>query len=142
VFAFILAITEVNMYLAYKYFVWKTTTTISFLRFRCKLAKALIYNEYMSLDEEDDVTPRKSKRQRRQQDHVKQTVPNHARYFDEKKWVIGSSDRYQKYTCKAHGCKKLIRTYCRCSPGVWLCEDHFVQHRIEVSTVPESPQPN
>ncbi len=84
VFAFILAITEVNMYLAYKYFVWKTTTTILFLRFRRKLAKALIYNEYISLDEEEDVTPRKSKRQRRQQDHVKQTAPNHARYFDGK----------------------------------------------------------
>jgi hypothetical protein len=38
----------------------------------------------MSLDEEDDVTPRKSERQRRQQDHIKQTAPNHARYFDEK----------------------------------------------------------
>jgi hypothetical protein len=76
VFAFVtLAITEqVNMYLAYKYFVWKTTTTISFLRFRRKLAKALIYNEYMSLDKEDDVTPGKSKRQRRQQDHIKQTA--------------------------------------------------------------------
>jgi hypothetical protein len=64
VFAFILAVTEVNTYLAYKYFVWKTTTTILFLRFCHKLAKGLIYNEYMSLDEEDeDVTPRKSKRQ-------------------------------------------------------------------------------
>jgi hypothetical protein len=72
VFAFILAITEVNMYLAYKYFIWKTRTTISFLRFCRKLAtKALIYNEYMSLDdEEDDVTPSKSKRQRRKQDHI------------------------------------------------------------------------
>jgi hypothetical protein len=84
VFAFILAITEVNMYLAYKYFIWNTTTTILFLRFSRKLAKALIYNEYMSLDEEDDVTPRKSKRQRRQQDHIKQTAPNHACYNDEK----------------------------------------------------------
>jgi hypothetical protein len=63
VFAFILAITEVNMYLAYnKYFVCKTITDISFLQFRRKLAKALIYNEYMALDEEDDVTPRKRKR--------------------------------------------------------------------------------
>jgi hypothetical protein len=85
VFAFILAITEVNMYLAYKYFVWKTTTTILFLSFRRKLAKALIYNEYMSLDEEDDVTPRKSKRQMRQHDGIKQTVPNYVRCFDEKK---------------------------------------------------------
>jgi hypothetical protein len=73
------------MYLAYKYFVWKTrTTAISFLRFRQKPAKALIYNEYMSLDEEEDVTPRKSKRQQQQQDHIKQTAPNHARYFDGK----------------------------------------------------------
>jgi hypothetical protein len=38
----------------------------------------------MSLDEEDDVIPRKSKSQRRQQDHLKQTAPNHASYFDEK----------------------------------------------------------
>jgi hypothetical protein len=38
----------------------------------------------MSLDEEDYVTPRKSKRQRRQQDHIKQTAPNHACYNDEK----------------------------------------------------------
>jgi hypothetical protein len=58
VFALILAITEVNMYLAYKYFVWKTTTMISFLRFRRKLAKALIYNEYMSLDEKTKETTR------------------------------------------------------------------------------------
>jgi hypothetical protein len=73
------------MYLAYKYYlVWKTTTTISFLPFCRKLAKALIYNEYMSLDEEDDVTLRKSKRQRRQQDHIKQTAPNHTSYFDGK----------------------------------------------------------
>jgi hypothetical protein len=84
VFASILAITDVNMYLPYKYFVWKTTTTISLLRFCCKLAKALIYNAYMSLDEEDDVTPMKSKRQWRQQDHIKQTASNHAHYYDGK----------------------------------------------------------
>jgi hypothetical protein len=128
VFAFILAITDVNICLAFKYFVWKTTPTISFLQFQQKLAKALICNEYISLDEEDDVTPRKSKRQkskrqRRQQDHIKQTAPNHVLSP-----VIDT--------------KSILVTYCKCSPGVWLCEDHFVQHRIEVQTVPESPQPN
>jgi hypothetical protein len=42
----------------------------------------------MSFDEEDDVTPRNSKRQRRQQDHIKKTAPNHACYFDGKKLAL------------------------------------------------------
>ena len=48
VFAFILAITEVNTYLAWVYFKGEK---LEFIAFRKLLAKALIYNRFVTSDE-------------------------------------------------------------------------------------------
>ncbi|KAG7342064.1 hypothetical protein IV203_007156 [Nitzschia inconspicua] len=74
------------MYLAYKYFVWKTAVPFSFLRFRRKLAKALIYNEHIA-PEEEDTMPRKSKRKQERHDHTRETAQKHVRMYDGRKWI-------------------------------------------------------
>ncbi|KAG7361811.1 transposase IS4 [Nitzschia inconspicua] len=136
VFAFILAITEVNVYLAMRFFVWRCgdKPPMTFLEFRRQLAKALIYNEHMThQDEDDDSSPRRSKRGKKTQ-HEKESAPSHARSYDGSNWIFGAKDAYQRYTCKSPGCKKLVRTYCSCSVGYWMCDACYVVHRIAVAT--------
>lgn len=57
-----LSINEVDIYLAYKYFVWSDNTKQpAFLQFRKQLAHVVIYNNHIKKDD-DELTPtRKSK---------------------------------------------------------------------------------
>lgn len=59
VFAFILAISEVSTWLAFRYFVWKSDA-MELVEFRKKLAFALINNEYLE-DEVEEEVRKKSK---------------------------------------------------------------------------------
>lgn len=93
-----------------RFFVWKcgNKVPITFIQFRRQLAKALIFNDHMTV-EEDDLSPRKSsKRLRGQSGHDKLVAPNHARSFHGSRWDLTAKDRYQKYTCKTPGCRILI----------------------------------
>jgi hypothetical protein len=134
VFAFILAITEVNIYLAFRYFVWSSDTKHpTLLQFRKDLAKALIYNEHLPKQDDDESTPtRRSKRQKAIIGHGKETAPIHAKNFVAGRWELTAKDKYQRYTCKAPECSKRCRTYCICSPGHWLCDSCINDHCIEV----------
>ncbi|KAG7359200.1 transposase IS4 [Nitzschia inconspicua] len=141
VFAFILAITEVNAYLAMRYFVGQCgdKAPMTFLEFRRQLAKALIHNNHLveteeaNNDEKQDRTLHQSKKSKTT-DHGKETAPPHARMYDGLNWVYGAKDPYQRYTCKTPGCKKLVRTYCSCRMGYWMCGSCYVDHRIEVAS--------
>ena len=131
-FAFILSITEVNMFLAYRYFVWCSTDykQPTFLQFRKQLAKALIYNEHLPNEEEVSPERRCSKRQRAIVGHHKETAPLRAKSFVAGRWDTTAKDKYQRYTCKTPDCTVRCRTYCACAPGHWLCDlcvaDHFI----------------
>jgi hypothetical protein len=132
VFAFVLAITEVNVFLAMRYFVWRhNKAPLAFLQFCRELAKALTYNPHM----EDDTMCIPAKKSKpivaAVTEHDKQTAPHHAKLYDGSKWIIGARDPYQRYTCKDPRCRKRVRTYCSCSVGYWRCFEHYCQHKID-----------
>ena len=80
VLGFLLVISEVNAYLAFRHFVWHTPEESVPLRtFRRRLALALIDNEYLI----DQLEQRKSKRLRAMEDnlHVMESAPPHAKGF-------------------------------------------------------------
>lgn len=124
VFAFLLAITEVNLFLLYRYFIWKEGDNVPLLQFRRQLAKALINNDDLSLE-----SPRRSKRVRESEtDHYLVRAPHHAQKYFAGKWSCKAKDKYQKYVCRSDGCNQRIRTSCKCSLGQWMCVHCFAQH--------------
>ena len=141
VFAFLLAITEVNMFKAMTYFIWTPLgmldTPKDLHTFRKYLAFELINNPY--IEESIDVagegeTRRKSRRLVSKKDHCLETAPFFAENFVAGKLKCTSPSQYAKHRCKTRGCKKRVRTYCSCSVGAWMCNGCFGDHRAEEST--------
>ena len=131
VFAFILAITEVNAFLAFRYFVWKGDdkgTTI--LAFRRMLSRALIFNEcYMDDDKENDSSSANKRRRPGRgydQHHVLLHAPPHASKFADGRWVLTCKDKCQQHKCTS--CYSRIRTCCSCSPSQWMCVSCHTEH--------------
>ena len=127
IFSFILAVVEVNVFLAFRYFVWNASQQMDFMPFRKRLAKALIHNEHVPPNSNSPPT-----RSQRRNNHEIAAAPPHAKKFAQGRWEKSAKKRYQQYTCKSPNCKKMIRTYCSCSPGVWICE---ACHRIHILSV-------
>lgn len=130
VFAFILAITEVNVYLAKVFFVWSNEERDTYLQFRRKFSFQLINNPYMpanygaSADGEDALDVACSI----------ETAPAHAREYRNRTWVCDAKLRYQQYLCKEVGCKNRVRTYCACMIGHWMCPNHVLKHAVSKVT--------
>jgi hypothetical protein len=127
VFAFILGVIEVNTYDAFRYFVWSKnhTSPPDFISFRKKLAKAMIFNEYLA-------PPLQERRRTRQNNcHELETAPKYAREFTSTGWNFGNKKSYQQYTCRSDGCKNMIRTYCSCNPGRWMCSACHIKHLVK-----------
>ena len=142
VFAFLLGITEVNIFLAYRYFVWSDPNQYTLLQFRKLLAKALIDNEHLPPEEELHSPPtRRSKRQRALVGHHKETAPHYAKCFVAGRWDTTAKDRYQRYTCRGDGCSERCRSYCVCAPGKWLCAQCISDHLIDISRDDDEVQP-
>ena len=78
VFSFLLAVSEVNTYLAFKYFVWNSNEKMDFMTFRSKLAWSMINNMYLMDEESPDTRGRKK---RRQNEHKWETALPHAKFF-------------------------------------------------------------
>jgi hypothetical protein len=133
VFAFLLAISEVNTWLAFRYFVWKGTgNNTTLLEFRRNLAKQFIYNGFVQRDHRDSSNRQQSKRVRQSVLHAYESAPNYAQKFHGGQSLCSDTDRYPQHVCKTKGCIKRIRTYCKCSPGHWLCKDCHGGHLQEV----------
>ena len=130
VFTFLLAVTEVNMFLACRYFLWKNEKGKTLLQFRKMLAKALIFNTYLVSEEEKEKAAQLLHNKRRKVNHTLETAPQHARKFDRTEWVCDNKWPFQQYRCSTH-CGKQTRTYCSCDVGVWLCKDCHLKHVIE-----------
>ena len=129
IFTFILAIVEVNTFLALRYFVWSDDEQMEFIPFRRKLAKALIHNEYAR---EEEGSIRQSKRAK--SSHELMTAPPKAKKIVGGKWDLSAKKRYQQYKCQGDNCEKRIHTYYQCHPGMWLCISCHQQHIICVIT--------
>lgn len=131
VFAFLLAITEVNVLLSSQYFDGEESQ--SQIAFRKKLAWALIYNKYIQQETQDEL--RRSKRKSINLDHEYLTLPVFSKFSNGK--VVRSNMKYPQFKCNS--CKKKIRTYCRCSPGVMRCIECYAIHVREVDIEVASP---
>lgn len=128
VFSFILAISEVNTYLAMKYFIWDTDKICQLHNFRQELAFKLINNEWLNGETKGKMNTRTKKRDNV---HTLQVAPKYATRYSNGAWKCESKSRYQQFICKVVGCKKQVRSYCSCSPGQWLCASCHVNHVIE-----------
>ena len=133
VFAFLLAITEVNVYLYLRWKIWKHTDEKempTLHQFRKRLAFALIENESLICTQAEAIQTRSKKEQK----HQKKTAPHHAKIFTYGRWDCTAKYKYQQHRCRGRGCKKMVRTYCACFPGVWLCDSCLGDHRDECAT--------
>ena len=123
VFAFVLAVCEINTYLVatnnYDF-----DDDVEYLKLRKKLAQSLIYNTY-----DDGVQPAKRLKVNSFYDeHFLERAPVFATQFVNGDWKFSESEKYPQRFCRGKGCKKRIRTYCRCSKGYWLCNEHHAEH--------------
>ena len=134
VFAFILAVVEVNCYLAFRYFVWGGEERKSLNEFRLGLAWALIENEYLKREEGGEEEEEQRNIRRRVVEHRLETAPKRSVKYDGKNWIKKGKLDYPQFTCRMAGCKKAVRTYCVCNVGEWLCKDCFVNHIVEQNT--------
>jgi len=133
VFCFILAISEVNAFLAMRFFVWKDGYSLSLHEFRRKLALSLMNNDYMSNERkvEREKKKRKCNDENVENMHKLLGAPPHAKKFTIHGWDLSCQARYQQYTCKMARCTNKTRTYCNCMPGHWICKSCHSIHIIE-----------
>ena len=125
VFSFILALSEINSFLALRYFVFGNNTIEGcplLIVFRRRLAWQLINNNFLRNEAQEAAA-----RAPPAPIHQLVTAPNHARKWSAGAWICDASYQYQGYFCSMK-CKKRIRTYCVCDPGRWLCKDCLVTH--------------
>jgi hypothetical protein len=131
VFAFLLAVTEVNVMLASVHFAGYGKT--SMLNFRKLLSLELMNNPY--IPKEDDGGPRRSPRNETARTHSLRTLPRSKKFLGSE--IVHSNMLYPQAKCR--GCKKKVRTYCVCSPGVVRCDDCFAQHVFDAETACDKP---
>ena len=130
VFAFLLAIMEVNMYQVLRYFVWEQNDNMTLLEFCRRLADELINNrEYMEEIKRHNDNQKRAKRG--QLEHELCLAPPHAKIFVANRWDCTAKAWYQQYVCRGIGCKKQVRTYCCCSPTQWMCRACFQEHVVQ-----------
>jgi Transposase IS4 len=130
VFAFLLAITEVNVFLAWKYFNNDPDKEYEgMLDFRKAFAEKLIYNDY--LVKEAQASPesrRRSKRKTGTDDHELISLQKKTKFS--KTLIVSSVANYPQFKC--FGCERKVRTYCCCSPGTHRCIHCFAKHFASV----------
>lgn len=104
-FSYLLAITEINTYLALKHFDFNEgpNTLHKLLNFCCELALQMIDNSLLK-DAAKNVDSEKA--MSTDNIHKYAVAPHHARYFNSRVWVLGTSYKYKQYQCSWPDCKK------------------------------------
>lgn len=132
VFSFILGISEVNAFLGWSYFKGEK---LEFMAFRKLLARALIYNRFVDTGAAVAVN---RGRKRRMVDHTLVKAPLYAKRWTGGEWDVSAKNKYQQYVCSTRGCKAQVRTFCKCSPGTWMCAACLLDHVVDGVTI-DSP---
>ncbi len=139
-FAFVLAISEVNTFKGFHYFIWKGMSRMDSYLFRKELALEMIHNEYLPIDydsEEDESRKRVRRSQRgrliQKSDHQFQCAPRFGKNITRGNWEFDRSKPYHHHTCNTPGCTARVRTYCSCSVGTWMCPQCFGEHCYDVA---------
>jgi len=129
VFAFILAVVEVNVYLARRYFFAKTEL---FLDFRKELARELLFNTVDLVA--DQPSPRTATRSAAlKATHKLERAPQNSK-FEDGEWRKSYKRKYQQHACSTPGCPKRMRTVCTCNRTRWLCNACFGDHVLDSAT--------
>ena len=134
VFAFLLAVTEINCLLAKKYF--DKDEEISTLAFRKLLAKELINNKYISNEDLD--TLRRSKRKSKSHEnneHEHLTIPPFKKFSGA--YLVDHNMIHPQFKCTS--CHKKVRRYCRCTPGIIRCVECYAIHIRDEDIVHGTP---
>jgi hypothetical protein len=130
VFAFLLAVTEVNIFLVANHFY--DGKHESMLDFRLAFAKEMINNKYLQQERlENSLQLRRSNRNNNSDEHQLMSLPKKKKFVNGK--VVASVSNYPQSACV--GCKKKVRTFCRCSPGCYRCATCFAKHYAGVDIV-------
>ena len=126
VFSFLLAVSEVNAFLTYRFFC-KPDKIPTLQEFRHKLAWQLIKNRWVMEQDEDE-----------QQEvcavHQLMKAPPHATKYARGRWVCTAKLRYQNYPCTFKNCgnpPKRVKTYCSCHIGKWICQYCHAAHVVK-----------
>ena len=128
VFAFVLAVTEVNSCKAAEYF-QNDGAPISQLAYRRKLAMELMTN---TLDGATDsvMSPSGNLRKKRKLvSHDPLKIPNFCGKFQNGQWTPVATKWLQQL---CHGCSMRTRTYCSCNKSVYMCITCYAEHVSEV----------
>ena len=134
VFAFLLAVTEVNVFKYFIHFVWGGKEKMTLHKFRKELALDLIYNNAImqELGEDDGGVVKKKLRTSHAKEHLLKTAPANACEFAHGKWKKHRTMMYPERTCKTSKCTNRTRTYCSCHPGLWMCTGCWGDHRERI----------
>jgi hypothetical protein len=133
-FYFLLAITEVNVYLALKYFLWPSEgrdVIPTLVQFRRKFSWMLIDNQWLPNEynvEEDDMEGIDNM-------HITVTTPPHAKEYCIHLWDCSAKAKYQQYICRAKRGRKQVMTCCRYKLGYWMCDEHLMEHVAKHSKI-------
>eukprot|EP00043_Microstomoeca_roanoka_P016037 m.161606 g.161606 ORF g.161606 m.161606 type:complete len:381 (-) comp16378_c1_seq2:150-1292(-) len=125
---FVLAITEVNAYLAFKRWV-QPQVQLKMRDFRRLLARQLLDNPWL---QEEGLRPKRSKTSPCVE-HEHRTTPAYSTW-DGSQFVIDpkhNKTRVRQRKCR--DCSKRTIHYCSCSPGHGLCSKHYVVHVTSLS---------
>jgi hypothetical protein len=134
VLAFFLAVSEVNTFLCFRYWVWSKNGGIYFHAFRRALSIEMMENIY---DEDDGIEdsnnePRRSPRQTTVNNHKLTMAPLHCTQWTIKDgWVENCKNPYQQSRCST-GCTTQTRTFCSCDPGTFFCSSCHTSHVYQV----------
>jgi hypothetical protein len=117
------------MFLGQKHFVWDGAEKQTLLDFCRDLAWDLILNPYCVVSPQQ---PRTNKCLRNNiVTHEKAKCPPFTSHWNGKKFVTDAPHKYNQFTCRGHGCKKWVQTYCVYNPGWWMCEYHWHIHFLD-----------
>jgi hypothetical protein len=97
------------------------------LQFRKELSKELIYNNL--LKEEEETEAKRVTRASKHLVHELVKIPRKMKFKGSR--MVKAAMDYGQYKCI--GCKKKVRTYCKCSPGVIYCPEHYAKHIVEIN---------
>ena len=122
VFAFLLSITEVNCFLAESYFT--TRKSDSMMEFRKSLVHQLIENRF--LEQESRAEHRRSARIQQSIGHGLLHLPPFKKILNGR--IVNAKSRYPQKKCDR--CHRGVQTYCKCTPGIYLCS-HCIANHIE-----------
>jgi hypothetical protein len=128
VFAFLFAVTEVNVNLADHYFYNRDTPITPQLDFRRQLANELIHNHHFV--EEPQVSPCTRRRREAEQGHDHKSLPTYKKFKGAE--IVAAKCEYPLHKCSQ--CTKRCRHYCSCSPGTYICSACFPYHFAAFTT--------